>query len=236
MRKTKGHYPAPLVALRTIKEGCTLALTEGLKVEQSAALEVMGTTTSANLMAVFFMKQRLARDPGVADRDVARRNVRRVGVLGAGLMGSGIAAAHARRGIPAAMVDVDQQRIEDGLARAKDAIASRIEIGRATAQDLDDMLSNLSTSTAHDVFADCDLVVEAIHEDQAKKTEIYQALAGVLGDLSESVLKRDVGQKDSSQWLPGLGGVLDIIDSVIVAAPVSYAWWASGLLISNTAA
>jgi phosphatidate cytidylyltransferase len=56
------------------------------------------------------------------------------------------------------------------------------------------------------------------------------AVAGLLGDLSESLLKRDVGQKDSSDWLRGLGGVLDVLDSVLAAAPVSFLWWASGWL------
>jgi phosphatidate cytidylyltransferase len=56
------------------------------------------------------------------------------------------------------------------------------------------------------------------------------AVAGLLGDLSESLLKRDVQQKDSSRWLRGLGGVLDIVDSVLAAAPVSFLWWAGGWL------
>ena len=56
------------------------------------------------------------------------------------------------------------------------------------------------------------------------------AVAGLLGDLSESLLKRDVQQKDSSGWLRGLGGVLDVLDSVLAAAPVSFLWWASGWL------
>jgi phosphatidate cytidylyltransferase len=59
---------------------------------------------------------------------------------------------------------------------------------------------------------------------------ISLAVAGMIGDLFESLLKRDANTKDSSGWLPGLGGVLDILDSVPVAAPVSFAWWASGVL------
>jgi len=56
------------------------------------------------------------------------------------------------------------------------------------------------------------------------------ALAGIVGDLSESLLKRDLQVKDSSRWLPGLGGVLDILDSVLASAPVAFVCWASGLI------
>jgi phosphatidate cytidylyltransferase len=49
-------------------------------------------------------------------------------------------------------------------------------------------------------------------------------LAGVLGDLAESLIKRDCGHKDASQVVPGFGGVLDVVDSVLFAAPVAYAW------------
>jgi phosphatidate cytidylyltransferase len=55
-------------------------------------------------------------------------------------------------------------------------------------------------------------------------------IAGMIGDLAESMLKRDMERKDSSTWLPGLGGVLDIVDAVLVAAPVEYVCWIAGLL------
>lgn len=50
-------------------------------------------------------------------------------------------------------------------------------------------------------------------------------LAGMMGDLAESLIKRDANTKDSSSWLPGLGGILDICDSMIFAAPVSFFLW-----------
>ena len=47
---------------------------------------------------------------------------------------------------------------------------------------------------------------------------------GMLGDLAESLIKRDCERKDASAAVPGFGGILDVVDSILFAAPVAY-WW-----------
>ncbi len=49
--------------------------------------------------------------------------------------------------------------------------------------------------------------------------------AGMLGDLAESLIKRDCLTKDASTVVPGFGGVLDVVDAIIFAAPVAYLWF-----------
>jgi phosphatidate cytidylyltransferase len=51
---------------------------------------------------------------------------------------------------------------------------------------------------------------------------IVVSIAAVLGDLAESLLKRDLGIKDMSQMLPGHGGLMDRLDSIVFAAPTAY--------------
>lgn len=57
---------------------------------------------------------------------------------------------------------------------------------------------------------------------------LYSAVLGIVGiggDLCESLIKRDVDRKDSAPLMPGFGGVLDLLDSLLFAGPVAYLLW-----------
>ena len=178
--KTKGQFPAPLAALEAIAKGCNLTLEEGLKVETDQFLPLIGSTITRNLIAIFFMTQRLAKDPGVADASVQPRNVSRVGVIGAGIMGAGIVGAHLRKGIPTVMIDVTPQALENGVASITKVMQTRIEIGRATQADLVSVLALLNSTTSLSQLADREVVIEAVVEDEEVKSKLYRDLQNII--------------------------------------------------------
>jgi 3-hydroxyacyl-CoA dehydrogenase/enoyl-CoA hydratase/3-hydroxybutyryl-CoA epimerase/3-hydroxyacyl-CoA dehydrogenase/enoyl-CoA hydratase/3-hydroxybutyryl-CoA epimerase/enoyl-CoA isomerase len=180
LAKTKGKLPGPLAALDAIAKGCNLPLEEGLRIETDAFVPIVGSPIARNLIAVFFMTQRLQKDTGVADRSIQPRTVERVGVLGAGIMGAGIAGAHIRRGIPVMLLDSVPQALEKGVANITKVMQGRIDIGRMTAADLTAALARLSTTSTLRAMGDRDVVVEAVVENEATKVQVYRELEPLL--------------------------------------------------------
>ncbi len=69
----------------------------------------------------------------------------------------------------------------------------------------------------------CKLVFfPALTSFQALWIAALLSASGQLGDLLESLIKRSYGIKDSGRMLPGHGGILDRIDSILLAGPVGY--------------
>jgi phosphatidate cytidylyltransferase len=54
---------------------------------------------------------------------------------------------------------------------------------------------------------------------------VLVAIAGIVGDLCESLIKRDLGKKDAAALLPGFGGLIDLTDSIVYAGPIAYLLW-----------
>jgi phosphatidate cytidylyltransferase len=71
----------------------------------------------------------------------------------------------------------------------------------------------------------CAIFVSRVHPwglGSALLLALVASIVGPVGDLCESMVKRDLGLKDMSSVLPGHGGVLDRFDAILFALPAAY--------------
>ncbi len=102
--------------------------------------------------------------------------IRKVGVLGCGLMGSGIAQVSAQSGFPTTVVEASPELLDKGLGALRRTLDGLVGRGKLEARTRDEILGRISGTTRIDDLKDCDLVVEAITENQTLKNETFARL------------------------------------------------------------
>ncbi|HZU12397.1 MAG TPA: 3-hydroxyacyl-CoA dehydrogenase NAD-binding domain-containing protein [Chloroflexota bacterium] len=173
--RTKGHYPAPLRALDTVRAGLEQGFGAGLAAEAAAFGELAGTSHAHALISLFLAAEGLKRE-----QRGETRPVQRVGVIGAGFMGAGIAQAGAVAGLDVRLRDTSPERVARGLKSARDLTLSAARNGRFTRPEAAAILSRLSGAADNSGMRRADLVIEAVFEDAALKRQVIAELEEIL--------------------------------------------------------
>ena len=108
--------------------------------------------------------------------------VQRVGVIGAGQMGSGIAEVAAKAGSDVLVWEAKQEFADAGKARIEKSLAKAVERGKLSEADRDAALERLTFTTNLEDFADRDMVMEAIIENEDVKKDVFSKLDAVVED------------------------------------------------------
>jgi 3-hydroxybutyryl-CoA dehydrogenase len=103
-------------------------------------------------------------------------SIERVGVLGCGLMGSGIAQVTAQAGFRTTVVEATPELLDRGLSNLKKTLEGLVSRGKLEARARDEALGRLSGTVRFEDLKDCDLVIEAITENQPLKNETFAKL------------------------------------------------------------
>ncbi len=102
--------------------------------------------------------------------------IQKVNVVGAGLMGMGISQYLAQQGYTVTVRDIDQPSLDRGLGRTKDNLKGQVERGRMKAEEMEQALGRIKTTTKMSDIADCDMVIEAAFEDMEVKRKVFGEL------------------------------------------------------------
>jgi len=172
--KTNGAAPAAFRALDLIDLSRTADLTTGTAAEDEALADlIMSDELRASLYAFDLVNKRAKRPAGAPDKSLARK-VTKVGVVGAGLMASQLALLFARRlEVPVVLTDVDQERVDKGLAYVHGEFDQQLAKGRINQDKANRLKALVTGSLTKDVFADADLVIEAVFEEIEVKKQVF---------------------------------------------------------------
>ena len=105
--------------------------------------------------------------------------IKMVSAVGCGIMGSGIAQVCASHGYDVMVLEVDQQRLDQGLTGIKGRLARDVERGRLTHERYERALRRLKGTTDIRELSGCDLVIEAVIEDLPSKQHLFAELGRV---------------------------------------------------------
>ncbi|MFC5178742.1 3-hydroxyacyl-CoA dehydrogenase NAD-binding domain-containing protein [Nocardioides taihuensis] len=173
--KTGGASPAARTAVELIDAARDGDRDAGFAREDDA-LEAMSRTPEliASLYAFDLVQKRARRPAGAPDRSLARP-VTKVGIVGAGLMASQLAMLFVRRlEVPVVLADLDQERVDKGVAYVHDEIGKLEAKGRLS-RDRANRYRGLVTGVVEkaDAFADADFVIEAVFEEMSVKKSVF---------------------------------------------------------------
>jgi 3-hydroxyacyl-CoA dehydrogenase/enoyl-CoA hydratase/carnithine racemase len=181
--KVHGAAPAPYRALELLELARTAGRDEGFAAEDEALADlIMSDELRAGLYAFDLVQRRAKRPVGVPDGELARP-VTKVGVVGAGLMASQLALLFAQRLlVPVVLTDLDQARVDKGVAYVHGEVDKLLAKGRLGADKATRLKALVTGSVTKEAFTDADFVIEAVFEEMKVKQQVFAEVEAVVSD------------------------------------------------------
>ena len=189
-KKTRGHYPAMFKALDITIQGLSLSIPETLTLERKALVDLIQTTTSNNLVRVFFMQER-AKHLKMKDVSIVKGwsessspipSSEHIAVIGAGTMGAGIAQWCSARGKRVLLKDISLDAIAKGMAAIGKVYHSATKRRTFTKTESRAGMDRIHPSHTDISLARTDIVIEAATENIELKRKIFKDLEASAGD------------------------------------------------------
>ncbi|SFT78321.1 3-hydroxyacyl-CoA dehydrogenase [Actinopolyspora lacussalsi subsp. righensis] len=175
--KTHGASPGVNKAVELIELARNNDLDAGYAAETEALADALMTDELRAGLYAFDLTQKRAKKPaGAPDKSLAN-DVNKVGVVGAGLMAGQLALLFARRlEVPVVLTDIDQGRIDKGVAYVHGEIDKLGAKGRLSSDGVNRLKALVTGSLDKSAFADADFVIEAVFEEMSVKQQVFGEL------------------------------------------------------------
>lgn len=180
--KTKGCYPAPEAIMAAAVEGAQVDVDTALRIESRYFTKIATGQVAKNMIGTFWHGLNAIKAGVSRPQNVAKWQSTKVGILGAGMMGAGIAYSTAMKGIAVVLKDVSQENADKGKAYSQKLLDKRVSQGRMTAEKREQVLSLITATANPEDLKGCDLIIEAVFENQELKAKVTQEAEAFLAD------------------------------------------------------
>ncbi|SMQ67864.1 3-hydroxyacyl-CoA dehydrogenase NAD-binding domain-containing protein [Agreia sp. VKM Ac-1783] len=176
---------SPYAALDLLKAAKSGSAEDGFAREDDVLADLIsGDQFRASIYSFNLVQKRAKRPAGAPDKALAKP-VTKVGVIGAGLMASQFALLFVRRlRVPVVITDLDQARVDKGLAYIRDEITALKDKGRIGADEANRLGALVSGTTDKADFADADWVIEAVFEELGVKQDVFADVEKYVSDTA----------------------------------------------------
>ena len=174
---------SPYVALDLLDKAKSGSKAEGFAREDEALADlVVGDQFAASMYAFDLVQKRAKRPVGAPDKTLAKK-VTKVGIIGAGLMASQFALLFVRRlQVPVLITDLDQARVDKGVAYIHEEIGKLEAKGRLDADSANKLRALVTGTTDKSLYKDCDFVIEAVFEEVGVKQSVFAEIEAIVAE------------------------------------------------------
>ncbi|WP_394279930.1 3-hydroxyacyl-CoA dehydrogenase NAD-binding domain-containing protein [Microbacterium sp.] len=174
---------SPYVALDLLDKAKSGTKAEGFAREDEALADlVTGDQFAASMYAFDLVQKRAKRPVGAPDKTLAKK-VTKVGIIGAGLMASQFALLFVRRlQVPVLITDLDQARVDKGVAYIHEEIGKLEAKGRLDADSANKLRALVTGTTDKSLYKDCDFVIEAVFEEVGVKQSVFAEIEAIVAE------------------------------------------------------
>jgi 3-hydroxyacyl-CoA dehydrogenase / enoyl-CoA hydratase / 3-hydroxybutyryl-CoA epimerase len=145
-------------------------------------VQLITSQVAKNMIKAFFFDLQHINSGGNRPDGYPPYTARKVAVLGAGMMGAAIAYVCARGGMQVMLKDVSVEAAEKGKGYSATLFDKAVKRGKTTREDADEVLARITPTASAEDLAGCDLVIEAVFEDQALKHKVFGEIQDIVAE------------------------------------------------------
>lgn len=207
LRKSRGAL-AVRKGVEAVGMAYSVPIDEALQWERDTFQE-LNVSSEARAQRHIFFAERSARKIEDVPADTPLRPMDSAGIVGAGTMGTGIAMCFANAGIPVCVIEQEQERLDQGLARIRQTYESMRDKGRLSAEAVEERIALVTGSVDLAALADADIVVEAVFEAMDVKHDVFTGLDAVC--KAGAILATNTSTLDINKIAEATGRPQDVI-------------------------